>query len=95
MKNHLSMLGSIGAGARVSLGGIGGSWSGLTRLGECLTVRLVLYHIRPDLYQIKFMFILRRNVTWLSFASDELLPSLSTLAYNISGVPDIWLASHT
>lgn len=43
MKNHLSMLGSMGAGARFSFCGIGGSWSGLTRLGDCLTVRLVLY----------------------------------------------------
>jgi hypothetical protein len=42
MKNHLSMLGSIGAGARLSFCGIGGSWSGVTRLAECLTVRLVL-----------------------------------------------------
>jgi predicted membrane protein len=42
MKNHLSMLGSIGAGARFSFGRMLGSWSGLTRLGECLTVILVL-----------------------------------------------------
>lgn len=42
MKNHLSMLGSIGAGARFSLAGIGGSWLDSTRLVECLTVMLVL-----------------------------------------------------
>ena len=29
---------------------------------------------------------LRRNVTWLGFASNKLLPSLSTLADDISGV---------
>lgn len=42
MKNHLSMLGSIGAGARFSLAGMGGSWLGSTRLVECLTVTLVV-----------------------------------------------------
>lgn len=41
------------------------------------------------------MFNLRRDVTWLGLASDELLPSLSTLADNISGVPVTALASHT
>ena len=42
MKNHLSMLGSMGARGRFSLGGMGGSWSGVMRVGEVLTVRLVL-----------------------------------------------------
>jgi hypothetical protein len=42
MKNHLSMLGSIGAGAKFSFGGIGGSCSGATRAGDLPTVRLVL-----------------------------------------------------
>ena len=42
MKNHLSMLGSIGAAGKVSLGATGGSWSGVTKLGDFLTVRLVL-----------------------------------------------------
>jgi hypothetical protein len=45
MKNHLSILGSIGAGARFSLDGIGGSWSGETRFGDCFTVRFVLFEL--------------------------------------------------
>ena len=37
-----------------------------------------------------------RDIAWLGLASDELLPSLSTLTDNISGVPVIaLLASHT
>jgi hypothetical protein len=45
MKNHLSMLASIGAGGRFSFCGIGGSCSGLTRLADCFTVRFVLVDI--------------------------------------------------
>lgn len=48
MKNHLSMLGSIGAGAKFSFCGIGGSWSVEMRLGDFETVRLVV-EISPGL----------------------------------------------
>ena len=43
MKNHLSIELSIFSGGRSWLAGSGGSWSGLTRLGEWETVRLVLW----------------------------------------------------
>jgi len=92
MKNHLSMLGSIGAGATFSFGGIGGSWSGETRFGDCLTVRLVLQHILESFYKVVCSH-LRGNITGVGLASDELLPRLSTLTDNISGVPNIRLAS--
>ncbi len=42
MKNHLSMEGSMGAAASSSFCLRGGSCSGETRVGEWLTVRLVL-----------------------------------------------------
>lgn len=42
MKNHLSIELSIFSAGRFSLGGIGGSWSGLMRLGDWATARLVL-----------------------------------------------------
>lgn len=51
MKNHLSMLGSMGAGARFSFWEIGGICSGEMRLGEFLTVRFVLYAIVSLLLQ--------------------------------------------
>jgi hypothetical protein len=91
MKNHLSMLGSIDAGATFSFGGIGGSWSGETRLGDCLTVRLVLQHILAKFLE-EVGSNIRRNITRVGLASDELLPSLSTLTNDISGVPDFLLA---
>ncbi len=92
MKNHLSIEASILAGTRFSLAGRGGSCSGLTRLGEWPTVRLVLLRRlalggcsvdcsgrgRPNL---------RRNVTGLSLAGDELLPSLGALVDDVHGVP--------
>lgn len=42
MKNHLSIEASIFSGGSSWLAGMGGSWSGETRLGDWLTVRLVL-----------------------------------------------------
>jgi hypothetical protein len=42
MKNHLSIEASIFSAGSSWLAGIGGSWSGETRAGEWLTVRLVL-----------------------------------------------------
>ena len=45
--------------------------------------------------KLKFAVNLRRDITWLGLASDELLPSLSTLTDDISGVPVTALASHT
>jgi hypothetical protein len=42
MKNHLSMELSMGAGGSSWCWGMGGSWSGETRLTEWPTVRLVL-----------------------------------------------------
>lgn len=42
MKNHLSMELSIFSAGRSWWAGIAGSWSGLMRLGEWATVRLVL-----------------------------------------------------
>jgi len=88
MKNHLSMLGSIGAGAMFSFCGMGGSWSGLTRLGDCLTVRLVLWNCQFKVCETYTRGNnLRRDVTWLGLASDELLPSLSTLTDNVGGIP--------
>jgi hypothetical protein len=42
MKNHLSIEASMGAGGSSWFWGRGGSWSGVTRLLEWLTVRLVL-----------------------------------------------------
>lgn len=42
MKNHLSIEASIFSGGSSWLAGMGGSWSGATRLGEWLTVKLVL-----------------------------------------------------
>lgn len=47
MKNHLSMLGSIGAGALLSPDGML-SWLGSTRSGELLTVVLVLYVVSSE-----------------------------------------------
>lgn len=42
MKNHLSMELSIFSAGRSWWAGIAGSWSGLMRLGEWATVKLVL-----------------------------------------------------
>lgn len=59
MKNHLSMLGSIGAAGNVSLGATGGSWSGLTKLGDFLTVRLVLDNVSSFLLAKNLLINLR------------------------------------
>jgi hypothetical protein len=92
MKNHLSMLGSIGAGAMFSFCGIGGSCEGSRRLGECLTVTLVLQGGLEEFLNMTYL-NLRGNITRVGLASDELLPSLSTLTDDISSVPENLLAS--
>jgi hypothetical protein len=72
----------------VSFCGMGGSWSGLTRLGDCLTVRLVLWNSQFKVCETYTRGNnLRRDVTWLGLASNELLPSLSTLTDNVGGIP--------
>src|SRR6266536_2913527 len=72
MKNHLSMLGSIGAGAMVSLWGMGGSWSGLTRLGDCLTVRLVLWNNQFEVCENA-----RLEITYVEMSPGWDLPVMS------------------
>ena len=54
MKNHLSILGSIGAGARFSFWGTGCSCSGLTRLADCFTVRFVLVDLLAGYVKIEY-----------------------------------------
>jgi len=85
MKNHLSMLGSIGAGAKFSFSGIAGLWSGLIRLGDCLTVRLVLSSISR--VQNRGTCHSRGNTARIDLAGDQSLPSLRTLTDDIGGVP--------
>ena len=51
--------------------------------------------ICQNMLKPKFAVNLRRDITWLGLASDELLPGLSTLTDDISGVSVTASASYT
>jgi hypothetical protein len=95
MKNHLSKLGSTGAGGRFSPLGRGGSWSGLTQPCEWLTVRFVLFEMSAWPYAGLTTQKVRDdggtiqgNSTRVGFAGDQLLPRFSSFTDNIGGISE-------
>lgn len=84
MKNHLSMLGSIGAGAWFSPEGTL-SWEGSVRSCEWATEVLAL-RLHQWVYMSTEEVTLQSDVTLGGLARDEALPSLSTLADDVHGV---------
>jgi hypothetical protein len=88
MKNHLSMLGSMGAGARFWPWGML-NLLGSARSGEWGTVTLALHPLALDNGLRVIGADLQRNVTLGGLAGNEPLPRLGAFADDIRGVP-IW-----
>jgi len=86
MKNHLSMLGSMGAGALLSPWGMSSLLASVRSL-ECETVVLALFILSALVGRfLDSAQNLQVDVTLVGLASDELLPGLGALSDDIHGV---------
>lgn len=89
MKNHLSTLPSIGAGARFSPLGMLESLLWSTRSGEfsLVTLALVEYVSTAKVNLLIFHGNLQADIAAGALAGDELLPSVGALTDDLSGIP--------
>jgi hypothetical protein len=86
MKNHLSMLGSMGAGGWFSPGGTGGRAEDSVRKGDEATVRLALETISTRIWADRRGHIRSDGVS-ISAAMNEFLPGLLAFPNHVGGIP--------